>query len=184
MDDWRLILASLMVACSVMPPLDAAPLLKALPSGCRRPVDRPNDARLTNLLIRVSSSADGEGKQYSYEFNMKYAKNKVFFSNHIIKTIGQLGAEWHIDVYVVGGSVRDLLLGRRHNDLDVVVVGDGPDFAQKLADRLKTSQVSIFKNFGTAMLQSGDMTIEVVGARRKAIAAILANHRFPGRPGR
>jgi len=99
---------------------------------------------------------------------MKKTKSQAFFDNSIIKAISELGAEEKVAVYVVGGSVRDWLLGRRHKDIDIVVVGDGPDFAQKLANRLKVRAVSIFKNFGTAMMQSDDKTIEIVGARRES----------------
>lgn len=71
--------------------------------------------------------------------------------------------------YVIGGYVRDLFLGRESKDIDIVVDEDGIRMAHLVAARLKeTTSVSVFKNFGTAMIKSGDLEIEFVGARRES----------------
>ncbi|MBN2355082.1 HD domain-containing protein [candidate division KSB1 bacterium] len=95
-------------------------------------------------------------------------KNKVIFSLDLIKKISQMAGELNVPVYAVGGFVRDYLLGKSSKDIDILIVGDGPAFAQALADRLKVKNVSIYKNFGTAMLSYRGKTIEVAGARKES----------------
>ena len=48
--------------------------------------------------------------------------------------------------FVIGGFVRDLVLGNKSKDIDIVVQGDGTIFAQKIAKTLRVKKVSIFKN--------------------------------------
>lgn len=72
-------------------------------------------------------------------------------------------------VYVIGGFVRDLLLGRPCKDIDIVIEGSGIDLAEKIAEKVNTSKVSVFKNFGTAMIKLQDgYEIEFVGARKES----------------
>ena len=71
------------------------------------------------------------------------------------------------DAFVVGGYVRDIFLKRSSKDIDIVVVGSGIELAQKIGHRLKTN-VTIFKNFGTAMIKYDGLEIEFVGARKES----------------
>ncbi len=72
-------------------------------------------------------------------------------------------------VYVIGGYVRDLLLGRPSKDVDFVVAGSGIDFARQLAAYLgHGTQARYFKNFGTAMLRFKGWELEFVGARKES----------------
>lgn len=71
--------------------------------------------------------------------------------------------------FVIGGFVRDLLLKRNSKDIDVVTLGSGIDLAQRVAKRAgKNISVSVFKNFGTAMIKVNDLEVEFVGARRES----------------
>lgn len=71
--------------------------------------------------------------------------------------------------YLVGGYVRDFVIKRPTKDIDIVVVGSGPDFASRLADHLgRSARLSLFKNFGTANLKWKDLEIEFVGARKES----------------
>ena len=88
----------------------------------------------------------------------------------IFKQIGRTGDELNVPVYVIGGYVRDYLLGLPlKKDLDFVVVGDGPAFAKELSKKIKGKKsLSIYKNFGTAMLKTPEYILEFVGARKES----------------
>lgn len=83
--------------------------------------------------------------------------------------ISRAADELGFETYVVGGYVRDIFLKRESKDIDVVAVGSGIRLAKKVASMLgHKARVSVFKNFGTAMLHIGDLEIEFVGARRES----------------
>lgn len=88
----------------------------------------------------------------------------------IFKTLATIATQSKTEVYVIGGFVRDLFLNRASKDIDIVVLGNGIDFAERVGIQLKT-KVAVFKNFGTAMLKSGDLEIEFVGARKESYRA-------------
>ena len=71
-------------------------------------------------------------------------------------------------VYVVGGYVRDHLLGKSCQDIDFVCVGSGIALAEKVGEALGDLPVSVFKNFGTAMIRHGAYELEFVGARKES----------------
>lgn len=90
--------------------------------------------------------------------------------NHpVFESIARISAEHNIKAYVVGGWVRDLLLGRESKDIDIVVEGSGIELAGLLAaSQSSSSKLTVYKNFGTAMLRAGDWDIEFVGARKES----------------
>ena len=94
--------------------------------------------------------------------------NKNLFDQEILKLVGQVGDENKVRVFAVGGYVRDKLLGKEVKDIDFVVEGDGPAFAEKVADKLQAANVSIYKNFGTAMINHQNYVLEFVGARKES----------------
>ena len=70
---------------------------------------------------------------------------------------------------MVGGYVRDLIIGRPTNDIDVVVVGSGIEMARHFAKSLgRGAHLSVFKNFGTAQVKYRETEVEFVGARRES----------------
>ncbi len=71
--------------------------------------------------------------------------------------------------YVIGGYVRDLLLGRPSKDIDIVVVGSGIDLAQAVAKKTgRKGKITVYRTFGTALLKIKDMDVEFVGARKES----------------
>ena len=88
----------------------------------------------------------------------------------LFKTVCEVADSINQETYVVGGFVRDYLLGRgRKKDIDFVTVGNGILLAKELSKSLgNTSQVSVFKRFGTAMFRDHDVELEFVGARKES----------------
>ena len=86
----------------------------------------------------------------------------------VIDTISKVAELVDVKVYAVGGFVRDIILNRERNDLDILVIGNGTDFAKNVADGLGITNVSYFKNFGTAHFDYQGMNVEFVGARKES----------------
>lgn len=88
----------------------------------------------------------------------------------IFRTLSRAAEALDLETYVVGGFVRDFLLQRdQKRDIDIVCIGSGIDLAKKTAQLLPGQVgVSVFKNFGTAMLKFRGLKIEFVGARKES----------------
>jgi len=90
-----------------------------------------------------------------------------FLSRPVFRLISEVAAERGVKAFVIGGYVRDCLLGRECNDIDVVVEGSGIDFAKAVGEK-SGRKVAYFPSFGTAMLRFQGDEIEFVGARRES----------------
>ena len=88
--------------------------------------------------------------------------------NPIFKKVSASARKLGVDAYVVGGFVRDLILHRPCKDIDFVCVGSGVELAQQVAHELGGLPVTVFKNFGTAMIRQQDFELEFVGARKES----------------
>ncbi len=87
----------------------------------------------------------------------------------IFELVGRCAREIGAPAYVVGGYVRDRLLGRSTKDIDIVCVGDGIKLAEKVASKMYPHpKIAFYKRFGTAMLRHEGIEIEFVGARRES----------------
>jgi putative nucleotidyltransferase with HDIG domain len=95
--------------------------------------------------------------------NFKQELNQIPEFGKVAHAAERLGME----TYVVGGWVRDLLLKRPCKDIDFVCVGSGIALAEAVAKELG-SPVTVFKNFGTAMVKHEDFDLEFVGARKES----------------
>ena len=78
---------------------------------------------------------------------------------------GKIGKKENTRVYVVGGVVRDLILGKKIQDLDLMVEGDGILFARKLATTIGVKKIVSFEKFGTALIPNKAFQIEVASSR-------------------
>lgn len=94
---------------------------------------------------------------------------KEHIQNPIFSIISKQADSLEQECFVIGGFVRDILLKRNSPDIDVVTLGSGIKLAQNVAKQLGHKiPVSVFKNFGTAMLKYKDLEIEFVGARKES----------------
>ena len=95
---------------------------------------------------------------------------KSNINQSIFKIISESAQEINQSVYIVGGFVRDLLLGiNSPKDIDFVTEGSGIKLAETVHKNLNTkSKISVFKRFGTAMIRHEDIELEFVGARKES----------------
>lgn len=99
--------------------------------------------------------------------------NEEEIVNHIsakpFHLISEAAEELGVEVYVIGGYVRDIFLNRPSKDIDVVAVGSGIELAKRVAKKIgRGAYLSVFKNFGTAQVKAGDLELEFVGARKES----------------
>lgn len=85
-----------------------------------------------------------------------------------LKTISKVAEERNEGIYLVGGFIRDIILNRSRSEMDFLVVGNGPEFAQHLAHKFGINEIVIYKNFGTAHFRFEDFDLEFVGARKES----------------
>lgn len=93
-----------------------------------------------------------------------------FLEKKIFQVISNQAEDLGVNAYVIGGYVRDCILNRKSNDIDVVVEGSGIKLAEKVAETL-SAKLSVFKSFGTAMIRNDKMEVEFVGARKESYRA-------------
>lgn len=94
---------------------------------------------------------------------------KKHIQHPIFKLITESAQDLNIDAYVIGGFVRDAILNRPCKDIDVVAIGSGIELAKSVAKKIgKNTKVTVFKTYGTAMLNYKDYEIEFVGARKES----------------
>mgnify|MGYP002518078637 CR=1 FL=1 len=92
-----------------------------------------------------------------------------YINNRFFRVITKASRALNYESYVIGGYVRDILLNRPSNDIDVVVVGSGIAMAEALGRKLgRRAHVSVFRNFGTAQVKYRDTEVEFVGARKES----------------
>lgn len=96
-----------------------------------------------------------------------------FLDNPVFGLVSDVASECGVRAFVIGGYVRDCFLGRPSKDIDIVVEGSGIALAEAIARKVAQTEkhrchVSVFKNFGTAMLRYHGTEIEFVGARKES----------------
>jgi poly(A) polymerase len=98
---------------------------------------------------------------------MGQGKARIALDDPVLEKIGSIADREKLDVYVVGGYVRDLLLSHVDRDLDILVMGDGVSFARTVAAAMGIQTVVSFERFGTAMVPLHGGKVEFVGARKE-----------------
>ena len=90
-----------------------------------------------------------------------------YLDHQIFRIVSETAQEQGVRAFVIGGYVRDCFLGRPSKDIDIVVEGSGIALAEAVGAKVH-SNVSVFKNFGTAMLRYKGIEVEFVGARKES----------------
>ncbi len=119
-------------------------------------------------MLRKSSMASGEmlkekvsvGRNLTSSMKSRFPE-EVF---SMLEIAGEVAENSGYSVYLVGGSVRDLLRGESNLDIDIVVEGDGIKFARALGRRLK-ARIKTHQRFGTAVLVTDFLKFDVATAR-------------------
>ena len=106
---------------------------------------------------------------------MAGAVEHISLPSPLLRRIGALADRTGRRVYVVGGYVRDSILGREDQDIDIVVMGDGIAFAREFAEEIGAPTVVPFERFGTAAVPLSGGKVEFVGARRERYTADSRN---------
>ena len=97
--------------------------------------------------------------------DIRCTERELFVFNKIAHAAAELG----LPCYIIGGFVRDKLIGRKTKDADIVCVGDGIALAHAVARRFSPMPpVAFFKTYGTAQVKLDDLEIELVGARKES----------------
>jgi len=87
----------------------------------------------------------------------------------VFDKIAKAAAELSLPAFLIGGFVRDKIIGRPTKDADIVCLGDGIALAHRVADLFEPRPtVAYFKNFGTAQIKLPAFEIEFVGARKES----------------
>ncbi|HJY63157.1 MAG TPA: CCA tRNA nucleotidyltransferase [Ignavibacteria bacterium] len=94
-------------------------------------------------------------------------------SNIIIKQIAQLARQEKVQAFLVGGYIRDKILGIEKSDIDISVIGDAIEFGKKAAALFDKSLDAVYDKFGTALLNiqspnNGIAKIEFASARKES----------------
>ena len=90
-----------------------------------------------------------------------------FLDHKVFQIVSEVAASKGVRAFVIGGYVRDCFLGRPSKDIDIVVEGSGIEIAEAVGEKVH-SNVSVFRNFGTAMLRYKGIEVEFVGARKES----------------
>lgn len=101
---------------------------------------------------------------------MLFNLNNITDNNvkNVIDALKNISAQKNQSIFIIGGYVRDLILNRPTNDIDIVTEGSGVELAEICAKKLNVKKVNIFKNFGTAMFNYNGLDVEFVGARKES----------------
>ncbi len=123
------------------------------------------DEKLVGVVTRLDLLQGIKAQTYE----LKAYERRIKLPPHveeISREVGKMAKELNFRVYLVGGVVRDLLLGKKVWDLDFVVEGDAIKLSKRLAEKYGVSEHA-FPEFGTAHIKIGDIKLEFATTRRE-----------------
>lgn len=101
-------------------------------------------------------------------YDMKNNRFEELEEQKVFKDISDVADRLGMECYVIGGFVRDLILGLPNDDIDIVVVGSGIDMATAFSN-LVGGDLSVYKSYGTASVKCySGLEVEFVGARKES----------------
>ncbi len=92
----------------------------------------------------------------------------IDIDNDVIISLSELAQRSGVKIYLVGGYVRDILLNKQCNDIDISVIGDAIKFAETAAYGFGLQLNAVYKKFGTALLIKDNLKIEFASARKES----------------
>ncbi|MCX7877545.1 MAG: CCA tRNA nucleotidyltransferase [Ignavibacteria bacterium] len=96
-------------------------------------------------------------------------KGVDFINTHkLINAIAESARQKSVEAYIVGGFVRDLLLGKTSQDIDISVIGDAVSFAEEFCKKYSFKLSAVYKKFGTAFLETDGLKIEFAMSRKES----------------
>jgi len=85
-----------------------------------------------------------------------------------LQTASKIASEVGVETYIVGGFIRDLILKKKVEDIDFLVIGDVVKYAKSFAHSVGISDIVIYKSFGTAHFNHQGLNFEFVAARKES----------------
>jgi len=95
---------------------------------------------------------------------------KIAVTSPVLVELGNLADSNDFEIFVVGGYVRDSILGIDDKDIDIMVAGDGIRFAEMAAKYFQKQLDAVYRKFQTALLSVDDLKIEFASARKESYA--------------
>lgn len=94
---------------------------------------------------------------------------KIKLRRKVFSLVGGVADRMGRECYVVGGFVRDLIIGRPSKDIDFVTVGSGIELAEAVARETGPgTHLAVYRNYGTAQVHHKSLELEFVGARKES----------------
>ncbi len=95
-------------------------------------------------------------------------KNKGCDPDEILDMLGRYARKKNLQVYLVGGFIRDRMLRKKSRDIDVVMESDALSFARGFSAEYGLPAPVFYGRFGTAMVETGGVKTEFATARKES----------------
>ena len=99
--------------------------------------------------------------------NIQNLLDRQPFVKSLMVQIGEIASKQNKYVYAVGGAVRDVFIGKKLKEIDIMVIGDGIEFAKVVANQMGVPKIVPFHRFSTAHIPSRPIPIEIAAARKE-----------------
>ena len=97
--------------------------------------------------------------------NLKHLFPAKDNETQILVQVSKVAEETGTEIYLVGGGVRDKIMGRKSTDIDIAVLGDAIEFAEKFGQANGRDKIITYPKFGTAMVPFNNYILEFATAR-------------------